>query len=133
MNINFWKELKEYYENEYTEHNISKSVRIMADEIIKSDAVFLGEPSYYQEGEVSIWVDELIDTITGNDPRLADIYPHWNMYDLYTDPIASIFLEGELDNLRIHLAKGDEEYLNMILELEWFKFYPEEARDIFFI
>ncbi len=130
----YWKNLKKYYEEDYNGQMTGKVGTDYAKEMEDANASFLDYDKPYLPNEVKTWIEETEEQtaddyqneeeIFGKNPGegqsdLDREFPNlWNYKDYYEE-IASYFLHKDLDRFRDKISKGDKEYIEEAVRLDW--------------
>lgn len=122
MNIDFWKNLKKYFETEYDGVIATEEGIKLAKEIQDGDATVLSYGDYYKTSEIVKWVRETIMYASDDDSEdlsIAEIFPNLHDYRDYADEIASYFLWQDLNKFEEKLLDGDKDFIDMVMKLDW--------------
>ena len=119
MNIDFWKNLKKYFETEYDGIVATEEGIKLAKEIQDGDATLLAYDEYYKTSEVVKWVRGTIMYADDEDLSIAENFPNLHDYRDYADEIASYYLWQDLNKFEEQLLVGDKEFIDVAMKLNW--------------
>ena len=137
---NYWKGLKEYYENEYTGIVPGKFAIKCAKEMEQGDASVLRSDTPYDPDTILTWIEETMELVRDDEDPDIDYdnetiitFPNIESYEDYSEEIAAYFLLKDLDRFRDEISKENKEFIDEATRLNWMEMIEEipSVKDIF--
>ncbi len=128
----YWKNLKKYYEEDYNGIMPGKYATGYAIEIEAGDASFLQLDRPFDPDDVITWIedteqmasDDYDEEVEADNETEID-FPGIYSYANYHEEIAAYFLHKDLDRFRDEISKGNKEFIDEAIKLEWTEMIEE--------
>lgn len=134
----YWEGLKSYYEKDYNGIMPGKYARKYAKEMGAGDARFSDEASFldsyriFDPDIILAWINET-KSLAIDDYETKIQFPGIMSYSKYYEEIAAHFLMRDLEYFENEIIKGNDEYIEEAVRLEWMYMLEEipAVKDIF--
>jgi hypothetical protein len=143
LNGGYWQGLKEYYETDYNGVAAGKKATEYAQEMENGGAEFIDYDRPFDPDEILSWIEEKMDfvdeewSINADESKTLEQFPHLygerKGYRAYVDEIASYFMWKDLDRFKEEIQKGNQEFADEAVRLEWQEMIEEipAVKDMF--
>lgn len=134
LNGGYWQGLKEYYETDYNGVAAGKKAEEYAQEMEKGGAEFINFDRPFDPEDIIFWLEGSEEDLDPDrDTEFMERFPNIFSYSGYEDQIASYFMWKDLDRFKEEIKKGNQEFVDEALRLEWQEMIEEipAVKDMF--